>query len=85
MADFASVISNAQAARRVPRAIDGCGAFRHFRNELYEEYSDLLPGGQAFREARALYRAVAWLADQGLVDSATAARFIVEHPVPDLP
>src|SRR5580698_4121700 len=38
MADFAEGISDEQAGRRLARAIDGKGAFRHFRNELHEEY-----------------------------------------------
>jgi hypothetical protein len=38
MADFAEGISDEQAGRRLARAIDGRGAFRHFKAELHEEY-----------------------------------------------
>ena len=85
MVDFAEGISDAVAGRRLARAIQGKGAFRRFRDELYEEYPDLLPAWQAFRGVRARGRAVEWLAENALVDSAAAARFRAEHPDPDVP
>ena len=33
------------------RAIQGKGAFRRFKDELHEEYPDLLPAWYAFRDA----------------------------------
>ncbi|MCW2936054.1 MAG: hypothetical protein JWM19_7016, partial [Actinomycetia bacterium] len=39
----------------------------------------------AFSEARALRRAVEWLAEEELVDQAAADRYQTEHPEPDLP
>ena len=42
IADFAERISDDQAARRLERAIRGRGAFRRFRDELFEEYADLV-------------------------------------------
>ncbi|MGN9906042.1 UPF0158 family protein [Phytohabitans sp. LJ34] len=65
MADFADGISNEQAQRRLERAIRGRGAFRRFREELYEEYPDLVAVWNAYRESRAQRRAVAWLVDNG--------------------
>ena len=38
MADFAEGVSDDAAKRRLARAIRGKGAFRRFRDELYEEY-----------------------------------------------
>lgn len=85
MADFAEVVSDEQAGRRLARAIRGKGAFRRFADELYEEYPDLVPAWHAFRDARALRRAVEWLAEHSLVDEAAVTRFLDEHPVPDVP
>jgi hypothetical protein len=85
MADFAEAITDERAGRRLARAIQGQGAFRRFRDELHEEYPDLLPAWYAFRDARATRRAVQWLADNSLIDGEAAARFLASHPDPDLP
>jgi Uncharacterised protein family (UPF0158) len=85
MADFAEGISDDQAGRRLGRAIQGRGAFRHFKAELHEEYPDLLPAWYAFRDTRAQRRAVEWLVDNDLVDQREGERFLTGHPVPDLP
>ena len=45
----------------------------------------LLPAWHAFRAARAERRAVHWLVDNSLVDHDEAARFLTNHPDPDLP
>jgi hypothetical protein len=58
MADFAEGISDDTAGRRLARAIRGRGAFRRFRDELYEGYPDLVSVWQAFRDMRAKRRAV---------------------------
>ncbi|MGI8625777.1 MAG: UPF0158 family protein [Geodermatophilaceae bacterium] len=85
MADFAEGISDDQAGRRLARAIQGGGAFRRFKNELYEEYPDLVPVWQAFRDARAKRRAIEWLLDQELISEPVAGKFFTDHPDPDLP
>ena len=84
MADFAEGVSDDDARRRLRRAIQGRGAFRRFKDELYEEYPDLVPAWHAFRDARAERRAVEWLLDQGLIGNETANRFLTDHPEPDL-
>jgi hypothetical protein len=43
MADFAEAITDERAGRRLARAIQGQGAFRRFKDELHQEYPDLLP------------------------------------------
>ena len=53
MADFADRISDDRAGRRLARAIRGRGAFRRFKDQLHEEYPDLLQAWYAFRDARA--------------------------------
>jgi hypothetical protein len=85
MVDFAEGLSDERAARRLLRALDGRGAFRHFKNELYEEYPELVSVWHAFRTARAHRRAVEWLLDEDLIDEADADRFADEHPDPPIP
>lgn len=85
MADFAERLSDDAAARRLARAIQGKGAFRRFKDALYEEFPELLPAWHAFREARANRRAVEWLADEGLIPEDAADRYRRDHPDPDLP
>jgi len=85
MADFADLVSDEQAGRRLARAIEGRGAFRRFRAELHEEYPHLLPAWHAFRDARARRRAVEWLTDHSLVGSDAARRFLDEHADPGVP
>jgi hypothetical protein len=85
MADFSEGISDETAARRLGRAIRGRGAFRRFKDELYEEYPDLVAVWHAFRGARAERRAVEWLLDQGLITDGAAKEFLTDHPDPELP
>jgi Uncharacterised protein family (UPF0158) len=85
MADFAEAITDERAGRRLARAIQGKGAFRRFKDELHEEHPDLLPAWYAFRDTRASRRAVQWLADNSLIDDASADSFFSGHPDPALP
>lgn len=85
MADFADRISDEAAGRRLARAIAGKGAFRWFRNALYEELPELLPAWHALREARAHRRAVEWLANEGLISEKDADQYRQDHSDPDVP
>jgi hypothetical protein len=85
MADFADGVIDERAGRRLARAIDGRGAFRRFKDELHEEYPHLLPAWYAFRDARAMRRAVQWLAENSLIDDDSADRFLSAHPDPAVP
>ena len=85
MADFAEAITDERAGRRLLRAIQGKGAFRRFKDELHEEYPDLLSAWYAFRDARAARRAVQWLAENSLIDDDAADGFLAGHPDPGLP
>jgi hypothetical protein len=76
MADFAERISDEHASRRLARAIRGRGAFRHFKDELYEEYLDLVSVWHTFRDVRARRRAVEWQLDEGLIDATEAAHYL---------
>jgi hypothetical protein len=85
MADFAELITDERAGRRLARTIQGKGAFRRFKDELQEEYPELLAAWYEFRDVRAERRAVDWLADNSLIDDEAATRFRDDHPDPELP
>jgi hypothetical protein len=85
MADFAEGISDAAAGRRLATALQGRGAFRRFKNQLYEHHPELISVWHALRDVRARRRAVDWLLNQGLIDDSTAEKFAGDHPDPALP
>lgn len=84
MEDFADGIPDDRAGRRLARAIQGRGAFRRFKDELHDEYPQLLGLWYEFSSRRGIRRAVEWLADSSLVDSDDAERFLADHPDIDL-
>ena len=85
MVDFAEGISDRGAGRRLRASLQGKGAFRRFKNEVYEHHPELISVWHAMRDARARSRAVQWLVDEGLVEEAAAQQFTTRNPVPDLP
>ncbi len=85
MADFADGISDRAAGRLLSQSLQGKGAFRRFKNQVYELHPELISAWHALRDARARLRAVEWLVDQGLIDEGAAQRFATDHPHPDLP
>jgi hypothetical protein len=85
MVDFAEGISDERAGHRLARAIEGKGAFRRFKDELYSRNDDLIAAWHSFRDARAERRGVEWLADQGLVSDDAAQEYQRDHPEPGLP
>ncbi|HEX6874030.1 MAG TPA: UPF0158 family protein [Nocardioidaceae bacterium] len=85
MADFAEGISNDAVGRRLARALQGRGAFRRFKNQLYEHHPDLIPAWHALRDIRAQRPAVEWLLDHALIDDDAADMFAADHPDPALP
>ena len=85
MADFAEGLSDGAAGRRLARALQGPGAFRRFKNQLYEHLPELISPWHALRDVRAQRRAVDWLVEQGLIDQNAAEKFADDHPEPGLP
>jgi hypothetical protein len=85
MVDFADGISDRVAGQRLNQALTGKGAFRRFRNQVYDHHPELISVWQDLRDARARLRAVEWLVDEGLIDAAAAERFAQENPEPRLP
>jgi hypothetical protein len=85
MVDFADGISNGTARRRLAAALEGRGAFRRFKRQIYESFPDLIPYWHAFRDSRAQRRAADWLLEQKLIDEDAAERFAADHPDAYLP
>lgn len=85
MVDFAEGISDRTAGRRLSAALQGKGAFRRFKNELYGYHPELISAWHAVRDARARIRAVQWLAEEGLIEEEAAQRFTSDNPGPALP
>ena len=85
MVDFAEGISDRAAGLSLSRSLQGKGAFRRFRNELYERHPELISVWQSLRDARARARAVRWLVEQGLIEEEAAGQFTDDHPELPLP
>jgi Uncharacterised protein family (UPF0158) len=85
MVDFADGISDRAASERLRRSLEGKGAFRRFKNELYQRHPELISTWHSLRDVRARIRAVQWLADEGLIDENAAQRFQRDHREPALP
>ena len=84
MVDFADGISDVTAGERLAEALRGRGAFRRFKNQVYN-HPELISPWQTLRDARARRRAVQWLLDQELITPEAAQEYGETHPDPDLP
>ena len=71
MQDFVARGPQRRAADLLARAIEGRGAFRRFKDTLFE-FPELREAWFRFHDARMRRRAVEWLRDAGLVDGAAA-------------
>ncbi|HEY8721394.1 UPF0158 family protein [Pengzhenrongella sp.] len=85
MVDFADGISDREAARRLMQSLQGRGAFRRFKDQIYGYHPELTEAWNALRDVRAQRRAVEWLLDEGLVDEGAGQQFAADHPDPALP
>lgn len=81
MAEFVGGVHHRRAADLLDRAISGRGAFRRFKDTLFE-FPELRDQWFRFRKARGRRRAVRWLAAEGLVGPADADRLAARHPDP---
>jgi predicted nucleotidyltransferase len=82
MADFVDRVGDPRARDLLDRAIAGRGAFRRFKDTLFE-FPDLRAEWFAFRNNRWRCRAVEWLLAHHLVEESTAHRYLEEHPDPE--
>lgn len=85
MVDFAEGLSDHETGRRLSASLQGKGAFRRFKGQVYDRHPQLISHWHAFRDARAHRRAIEWLEDQNLIDASTTQRLLNENPEPDLP
>jgi predicted nucleotidyltransferase len=82
MEDFIARVRDPRARDLLGRAIAGRGAFRRFKDTLFD-FPDLREAWFAFHDRRMQRRAVEWLLFHGLVDEgqATAAQDRLQDPV----
>jgi Uncharacterised protein family (UPF0158) len=81
MAEFVAGVHHRRASELLDRAIAGRGAFRRFKDTLLE-FPELRDAWFRFRDARTRRRALAWLADAGVVERAAAEKAMARHPDP---
>ena len=83
MEDFIARVADRRAADLLERAIAGRGAFRRFKDTLFE-FPELREGWFRFRDTRMQRRAIEFLLDQGLIDEADAERALADLHDPQL-
>lgn len=71
MVDFADAVGDRRAARMLQLALEGRGAFRRFKDTLFE-FPELRQQWFEFSNIRGGQRAIRWLVDMDLVDEAEA-------------
>jgi predicted nucleotidyltransferase len=81
--DFVERVRDPQARAALERAIAGRGAFRRFKDTLFD-FPELHAAWFRFHDVRLERRAIQWLADEALVEQAAAERELDERPDPDL-
>ncbi len=84
LVDFTERVRDSRARDLLERAIAGRGAFRRFKDTLFD-FPELREAWFTFHDARMERRALQWLVGERLVDEDAAERAIDERPDPDLP
>jgi predicted nucleotidyltransferase len=84
MEDFIARVGDPRAHDLLARAIAGRGAFRRFKDTLFE-FPELRQAWFALRDARASRRAVRWLLDEGLIHERPGRAALDRYSDPDLP
>ncbi|MFA5891687.1 MAG: UPF0158 family protein [Actinomycetota bacterium] len=82
--NFVARVGDSRARDLLSRAIGGRGAFRRFKDTLFE-FPELREAWFAFHDARMRRRALRWLADEGLADEVAVERATKDVREPDLP
>src|SRR5712691_11467042 len=83
LVDFTERVRDPHARDLLERAIAGRGAFRRFKDTLFE-FPELREQWFSFHDARMERRALRWLANEGFVDDDALERAIDERPDPEL-
>lgn len=84
LADFTARVRDPLARELLERAIAGRGAFRRFKDTLFD-FPKLREAWFRFHDTRMERRAVAWLASRDLIDEQAAAEALAQRPDPDDP
>jgi Uncharacterised protein family (UPF0158)/Nucleotidyltransferase domain len=82
--DFSTRVRDPRARELLLRAIEGRGAFRRFKDTLFE-FPDLRKDWFAFHDARMERRAIEWLRDEGVIDGSHAEVALAQIPEPVFP
>jgi len=84
MQDFIAQVREPRARMTLERAIEGRGAFRRFKDTLFD-FPELREAWFKFHDARMVRQALEWLADGDLVDREAAEREMPGDPeLPEL-
>jgi predicted nucleotidyltransferase len=84
MEDFANGVPDPRARDLLLRAIAGRGAFRRFKDTLFE-FEELREAWFRFHDARMQRRAIYWFIDHALIVEDVAERALAAHPEPQPP
>jgi predicted nucleotidyltransferase len=84
MEDFANGVPDPRARDLLLRAIAGRGAFRRFKDTVFE-FEELREAWFRFHDARMQRRAIRWLTDRGLIPEDVAEQALAAHPEAQLP
>lgn len=82
--DFVALVRDPRAHEMLVRAIQGRGAFRRFKDTLFE-FPALRTAWFTFHDARMERRALEWLDSKGLIDPDLIERELQRREDPDLP
>jgi predicted nucleotidyltransferase len=83
MEDFIERVRDRRARDLLERAIEGRGAFRRFKDTLFE-FPELRQDWFAFRNVRARRHAIEWLQEKGLISDQRASEAINSHADPPI-
>ncbi|MGA2925930.1 MAG: UPF0158 family protein [Solirubrobacteraceae bacterium] len=81
--EFVEQVADPRARDLLDRAISGRGAFRRFKDTLFE-FPDLREAWFRFHDARMEHRAIEWLRDEELIDDEQKQRALGARPIPEL-
>lgn len=84
MVDFIALVRDSRARDLLARAIEGRGAFRRFKDTLFE-FPELRDAWFRFHDVRLERTAIEWLVNEGFVTEEAANRALDERPDPELP
>jgi len=81
--DFVAQVPERRVRDLLSRAIEGRGAFRRFKDTLFE-FPELRESWFAFHDTRMRRRAIEWLVDAGLVESSAAEDAVADLDEPSI-